>query len=77
MKRTQIKVICPAEKIITVKDMEIVYVPDSEKPFPYPCNGCEDFNNSETCQRCTAGLTLMFYEDPQRDTTHPLVPKKL
>lgn len=32
-----------------------------EKDFPLPVNGCDDSSGDETCKRCSAAVTLMFY----------------
>lgn len=57
------------------KKMEIQFVDHNSKPFPLPCNGCEDLNGSSVCQRCTACITSMFFHNPQLDTSEPFLPR--
>lgn len=56
-----IKVRCP-KNYYRVYPMQIIFVTlDDGKNFPFPVNGCDDHNGSDTCQKCCADITLKFY----------------
>lgn len=74
MRQRKFKVRCPASAY-AVYDMCLYFTAIDGKPFPLPCNGCDSSNGSETCQKCMADITLMFFHDPDLRTTEPLVPR--
>ena len=40
--------------------------------FPLPCNGCDELNGSKICEECMASVTILFFNNPEADTTAPL-----
>lgn len=69
------KVICPQSPYRVERTMWIRFVPIEDGPFPLPCNGCDNMSGAKLCERCCAAITLMFFNDPDLDTSEPLVPK--
>lgn len=53
-----VKVKCPRDQKIYVMPIEFA-APDFT--FPFPSNGCDETNDCETCARCRASVTLMFF----------------
>ena len=53
---------CPATG--ETKTVRIEYTFLDGKPFPFPCNGCEDANGTKPCEKCAADVTLEFYHNP-------------
>lgn len=56
-----IKVRCPAN-YCRIYPMQVHFVTlEDGKDFPFPVNGCDDYNGSKTCEKCRAAITLKFY----------------
>ena len=73
MSTKKFTVCCPIDN--SCKKMEIVFVNRNSKPFPLPYNGCEDMSGASVCQHCAASITIMFFHNPQLDTSKPLLPQ--
>lgn len=68
-----VQVICPRD-INHMEKIKITLVLESGEWIPLPCNGCENLDGSQSCRNCRAALTLMFYRNPELDTSRPVRP---
>ena len=56
-----VKVNCPLDHIL--RPLEIGTAPNAVgKNIPLPLNGCDNYHNSNTCEKCLAAITLMLFE---------------
>jgi hypothetical protein len=52
-----IKVRCPASQ--RIEPMQLTFLP-TDRQMVLPCQGCENLNGSDVCNRCRTAITLMF-----------------
>ena len=71
-RQLSVDVVCLSSKTGAVKSLTLEFIKNNGKPFPMPCTGCNDFNNSAACQKCVSKITKIFYDDPFTDTSKPL-----
>ena len=64
MYKTSVLISCPASPTGVLRNMPIDYTILDGKPFPFPCQGCDDSNGSAVCEKCRADVTLEFWKNP-------------
>lgn len=69
-----VRVYCPLSPYQQIETLR-VYFDYSNGPFPLPCNGCENMHGGDTCQKCCAAVTLLFFNDPKIKLSGPIHPK--
>ena len=57
-----------------IRKMELTFYTLPDGPIVLPCNGCEFESLCVECQYCKNTLTQMFINDPNRDTSAPIIP---
>lgn len=67
----QIKVNCPRTGVIEPMTIQFA-APDFATPLA--CNGCENYNASDTCHRCRMAITLMFFRGLKYFSTDIITP---
>ena len=70
----KLKVICPASTQYREEVIYMVFVERDGKPFPLPCNGCENRSGGTVCDRCCSDITAMLWKDPYMDLSQPVRP---
>lgn len=68
------RVNCPCRSFRT-EEMQIKQFMTEKGWIPMLCNGCDNGNGSDICERCRADVFLMFYRDPNLDISQPITPK--
>ena len=71
--RLDVNVVCPIDSSIKTVYIESICT-EEDKPFFFPCNGCDSMNGSKTCQKCTAAITTMFTNGYRPKTGEPTIP---
>ena len=69
------EVYCPRDPD-TIRKMQLSQMWSDERWLPRPCNGCEEFNGAEDCDKCILEITLMFIDNPDMDLYKPIIPKR-
>lgn len=61
--------------------MRIAFLPKEDGSlFPMPCNGCDDLQGGELCERCCAEVTNLLFRNPEkylREVIYPNIPENL
>ncbi len=69
------KVICALSPDAPPKEIDMSFIElPGRAPFPLPCAGCADANDSPACTLCRDSITTMLWKDPDRVFVEPFLP---